>query len=301
MNKIRYLPRLLVFAAVAKHGSFTQAADELGITKSAVSQQIKLLEEEIRARLLNRNTRGVALTSLGEKLLRHCQLLQEQVDMVLADIEEEGIAPRGRFAITYPHSLASHVVLPAVAQLCCEFSGLQPELIVSDAVLDLVANNLDAAVYIGELPDSSYRALPIGMMTEVFCASPRYLSRHPAPKTVEELCQHQWIATEWQQARMLIFPAGKSNGIDITLNRFAQVNTLPSAVAMALANMGMALLPDVAARPLLQTGELLHIMPDVTGPNWPVHVLHAYQREKPIHITRFHQLVQRFFSGLQSR
>lgn len=297
MNNGRNLSRLMVFAMVAKNGSFTRAADEIGLTKSAVSQQIKSLETEIGARVLNRTTRGVALTALGEKLLMRCQLLQDQVNMVFADIVNAGVAPKGRFSVTFPHALAPTVIEPAIEQLCTEFPGLEPELLVSDNVMDLIANNLDVAIHAGELPSSSYRALPVGTMTEVFCASPLYLNRTSVPKTPEDLCEHRWIATGWQHRDVSISRAGRTERSTLALTRFAQVNTLPSAIGLALRHMGIVLVPDVAAKPLLQTGELVRLVDDITGPVWPVHTVHAYQGERPLHLTRFHQLVQRFFRG----
>lgn len=287
----------MVFATVAKKGSFTQAADEMGVTKSAVSQQVKSLEAEIGARVLHRTTRGVALTALGEKLLDRCLLLQDQVNTVFADIVNAGIAPQGRFSVTFPHALAPSVVEPAIEQLCVEFPRLEPALLVSDEVMDLVANNLDVAVHVGELPSSGYRALPVGAMTEVFCASPLYLSRTSIPKTPQDLCGHRWIATSWQHPQMSIWRSGGAGRSTITLTQFAQVNTLPGAVALALRHMGVVLLPDVTAKPLIQAGELVQLVAGITGPRWPVHTLHAYTSERPVHVSRFHQLVQRYFQG----
>jgi DNA-binding transcriptional LysR family regulator len=288
----------MVFAVVAKKGSFTQAAEDLGITKSAVSQQVSLLENEIGARVLNRTTRGVSLTALGEKLFLHCQLLQDQVEQIFTDIVNAGIDPKGRFAVTFPHSLESNVVLPAIEQLCIEYTGLKPELIVSDSTMDLIANKLDVAIHVGELPDSSYRALPVGTITELFCATPLYLNRIGIPQTLESLCEHRWISTSWQHRNMAVTHKDNNEKSMINLNRFVHVNTLPSALEMALRHMGIVLLPDVIARPLFRTGELVHIVDNVVGPLWPVYTLHAYQADKPVHITRFHQLISRFFSGL---
>jgi DNA-binding transcriptional LysR family regulator len=297
MNNLRHLPKLAVFASVARHGSFTQAAHELGASKSAVSQQLKALEHDLGARLLNRTTRGVSPTALGEKLLTRCELLQEQLDMLLVDIVNAGVAPQGRFAVTFPHALAETVVLPAIEQLCTEYPGLLPELVASDQTVDLVAQRLDVAIHAGELPDSSYRALPVGTMTEVFCASPLYIHRNGLPKTLQDLAKLRWIATSWQQPKTQVISRKTGTHSSLTLNRFAQVNTLPTAVDMALRHLGMVLLPDVVAKPLLQSGRLLQLLDHVSGPHWPVHTLHAYAAEKPQHISRFHQLVKRYFGA----
>ena len=296
MNNIKQLSRMMVFASVAQKGSFTQAAAALGITKSAVSQQIKLLENEMGIRVLNRTTRGVSLTALGEKLFVRCQLLQDQVDLAFADIDNAESNPSGRFAITFPHALESIVVMPAIEQLCCEYPGLEPELVVSDTSLDLVENNLDVAIHAGELADSSYRALPVGTITEIFCATPLYLNRIATPKTANDLTTLRWISTGYQQPKMSIFDLNTNEHSIVKMKQFARANTLPSVLEMALRHLGFVLLPDVTAKPLIKTGELVHILKNTTGPLWPVYTTHAYQADKPIHITRFHQLVCRYFN-----
>lgn len=298
MNNIKQLPRLMVFAVVAQKGSFTQAAESLGITKSAVSQQISLLEKELGVAVLNRTTRGVAPTALGEKLLQRCQTLQDQVDLVFSDISNAGVSPKGRLAVTFPHALESRVALPAIEQLCTEFPGLEPELIVSDSSLDLVTNNIDVAIHAGDLPDSTYRALPVGTMTEIFCATPLYLNRHGLATNTTQLEEHQWIASSWQKPAMPILDLETNEHRLINLNQFAKTNTLSGALEMALRHMGIVLLPDVVARPLIKNGELVHIVADITGPLWPVYTCHAYQKEKPIQITRLHQLVCQYFNAL---
>jgi len=291
MDSIKQLSRLMVFAEVVQQGSFTGAAKQLGITKSAVSQQIKALENDMDIRILNRTTRGVSTTALGQKLLSRCQILKDQVALVLKDIANAEENPKGRFVITLPHSLESNVVMPAIEQLCLEFSGLEPELIVSDSSLDLIEHHIDVAIHAGELPDSSYRALPIGTITEIFCASPLYLNKNFTPKKLTELRHLKWIATSWQKYKMPVYDITTQEKTLIELTQFSKVNTFPSALSMALRHLGMVLLPDNVARPLIKSGELVHLMPKFTGPIWPLHTVHAYHREKPIHLTRFHQLL----------
>lgn len=298
MNKLKQLSRLMVFASVAENGSFTGAAEALGVTKSAISQQVSQLESELGIRVLNRTTRGISLTAVGEKLLTRCQLLRDQVNQVFTDVVNAGMNPQGRFAVTLPHAFESNIVIPAIEQLCIEYPGLEPELVVSDKALDLVANKLDVAVYSGQLPDSSYRALPVGTMTEIFCATPLYLNRTAIPTTAEALCDHHWIATSWQHRKMSIWHLDSNESSTITLKPFARANTLACALKMALRHMGIVLLADVVAKSYIRSGELIHIVDRVTGPRWPVHTLHAYQGEKPVHVTRFHQLVRRFFTEL---
>ena len=146
MNNIKLLPSLLVFASVANQGSFTKAARQLGMSKSAVSQQVSRLEEVLGAQLLSRNTRGLSVTPLGSKLLLRCELLQDQVDLAFVELSNAERAPAGTFSVTFPHALEKDIAVPAVRQLGQEYPGLEPRLIVTDRRLDLVRDKLDVAI-----------------------------------------------------------------------------------------------------------------------------------------------------------
>lgn len=195
MNNIKQLSALLIFAEVANRQSFTGAAKYFGMSKSAISQQIKRLEQDIGQQLLSRHTRGMALTATGEKLLRRCELLRDQVGLAFEELNHSKEVPSGTFAVTIPHSCEKDIVIPAISQLCLEFPEIEPKILVTDEPKDLIQNKLDVAIYAGELKDSNYRALPIGKIGEYFCASPTYRQRNGQPANVDELQNHRLIAT----------------------------------------------------------------------------------------------------------
>lgn len=296
MNSVKTLPKLMIFAQVAKHASFTQAASVLGISKSAVSQHIAQLESSLGTHLVSRTTRGVTLTPLGEQLYLRCSRLQEQVNLLFTDIEQAQQNPQGRFRLTYPHALEATIILPALNQLCTEYPGLQPELIASDHNQDIIQQDIDLAVRASQLHDSSHRALMVGQITERFCASPTYLNQAGTPKTLTDLQHHRWIATAWQSSKLTLCQHTDSDPVEhtVTLSHFARTNAISSAVAMTLDHLGISLLPDCVAQPLLQSGKLAHILPQVSSYPWPVYTLHAYSKT-PIHIQRYQQLLQCFF------
>jgi len=159
----------------------------------------------------------------------------------------------------------------------------------------LVENQLDIAIHIGELPDSGYRALPIGSLKELFCATPSYLNQHGEIESIEELAQHRWISASWQKKNTTINYIKSGKKEKVMLNEFAKANTLPAAVGMSLRDLGIVLVPDVVANALFRSGQLVQIAKHLSGPEWPVYTVHVYQHEKPIHITRFHQLICRMF------
>ncbi len=286
-----------MFAEVAKQQSFTLAARQLGMSKSAVSQQVKRLEAHIGQQLLSRHTRGMSLTAAGENLLTRCELLQDQVNLAFAEIDSVKEAPSGTFAITIPHSLERQVVIPALNQLCIEFPNIEPRLLVSDELQDLIKNKLDVALSFGELKDSHYRALPVGSVGEIICASSVYAQMHKPAKTIEDLQEHRWVAAPWQKQSVSICKNNAiSEMIDVQVKFVATTNTLSAALEMVLNDMGMALMPEFVLHSELAAGRLVRVLPTYQGRRWPFYMVHRFQAEKPIHVTRFYELVKHFFA-----
>jgi DNA-binding transcriptional LysR family regulator len=300
MNNVKKLSSLLIFAEVANKQSFTLAGKQLGMSKSAISQHIKRLEQDTGQQLLSRNTRGMSLTAAGEKLLSRCELLRDQVDLAYDELAMSKEVPSGIFALTIPHSFEKNIIIPALKQLCLEFPLLKIDLQVTDRPLDLIENNLDVSIYGGELKDSNYRALPIGNTNEIFCASPSYLQNYNKLSKIKDLTSHQVIATSWQKRNLDIF---ENNDFyqkqSLQLDYFAQANTLPSVLEFILQGMGIALLPEFAVQSALGKNELVRVLPKYQGQQWPFYMVHRFHGDKPIHIIRFHHLVKHYFSKLK--
>ena len=302
MNNIKLLPNLLVFAEVAQSGSFTAAAARLKISKSAASQQVSRLEKQIGVQLLTRNTRGLALTSVGKNLLQRSELLKDQVELALQELVHADESPSGTFSVTLPHMMMRDIVAPALRQLCIEFPLIQPRLLVTDKPLDLIAENLDVAIYLGTPPDSNYRALPLPSVSEIFCATPTYVRQSGEPTTLADLANHSWISTAWQLPEIEIFSTAPSKApTRLRLKPFATCNGLYPALELTTADMGYVLLPETVARPLLENGKLLHILKHHHGPVWPAHFVHPFQGRRPPHVTRFYQLVEFFIGKAHSK
>jgi len=299
MNNVKKLSSLLIFAEVAKKQSFTLAAKKLLMSKSAISQHIKRLEQDTGQQLPSRHTRGMSLTAAGEKLLSRCDLLRDQVELAYNELTVIKEMPSGTFALTIPHSFEKSIIIPALKQLCLEFPLLNIDLQVTDKPLDLIENNLDISIYGGELKDSNYRALPIGSTNEIFCASPSYLQKHSNPDNIKALKDHQIIATSWQKQTLDIFEnSTPSDKQSVQVNYFARANTLPSVLEFILQDMGIALLPEFVVQSAFAKNRLIRALPQYQGRQWPFYMVHRFHGEKPVHITRFYQLVKHYFSRL---
>lgn len=297
MNTIKQISHLVAFSEVVHHGSFSKAAEALGLTKSALSQQVSQLEQELGFRLLNRTTRGISLTSMGQNLLAPSQSIRHQAQALLQQIQHEHEQPSGRFRITAPHSLHLNVVLPALEQFCLEFPKLTPELYISDHNIDLISEEIDIAIRAGEPEDSNLRGLPIGSLTEWICASPGYLAAHNEVNKADQLAALSWLGASWHKSSISLFKDGQKI-FKINPAIKARTNTLDGLTEMVVRHFGIALLPDIVARPLIKQGKLIRLLPALSGPGWPLYSFHAYQKNRPEFINRFHQLVKEHFYRL---
>jgi len=239
----------------------------------------------------------MSLTAAGEKLLSRCELLRDQVDLAFEELNRGKETPSGTFALTIPHSCEKEIVIPALSQLCIEFPQIEPEILVTDETKDLIHDNLDVAIYGGELKDSNYRALPIGTVSEIFCATPSYVHKYGEISEVDDLQKHHVIATSWQKNALEIY---NNNLLAekklVNLNYFAKTNTLPTALEMVLHDMGIALLPEFVIQSEIANGRLVRVLPEYQGWQWPFYMVHRFHGEKPIYVSRFYQLVKHFFA-----
>ena len=301
MNSVKLAPLLLIFVEVANKRSFTAAAKKLGMSKSAISQQIKRLEESTGQQLLIRNTRGVVLTAVGETLLARSELLSEQLSMTLTELNSKKVQPSGNFKVSVPPFFEKGIVIPALKQLCLEFPKLIPEVVVTEKWQDLIEYNLDAAIFGGDIKDCNYRALSIGKVSEIFCASSRFIKQHGDLKNIEQLSEYKFIATAWHRDELQLFDNKQANKRLIAVEHCAKVNTLTTALEAVLNDMGIALLPEFLVQPHLTDERLIRVLPEVRGRAWHFYFLHQYKGEKPIHVTRFYQLYSHYFAKACSK
>jgi len=301
MNSVKLAPLLLVFVEVANKRSFTAAAKKLGMSKSAISQQIKRLEASVEQQLLVRNTRGVLLTAVGETLLARSELLNEQLNRALTELDSAKVQPSGHFKVSIPPFFEKEIVIPAIKQLCLEFPLITPDIIITGRWMDLIENDLDVAIFGGNIKELDYRALSVGRVSEVLCASPAYIQQHGELQSVDQLSKHQFIASPWQYNPLHLFDNTYQKKKLIHINHRAKANTLPTLLEMLLNDMGVGLYPEFLALPYLTNGRLMRVLPKTRGRAWHFYFLHQYKGEKPVHVTRFYQLFCHYFNKANSK
>src|SRR6185295_19031054 len=172
------LQAMRAFARVAELGSFTRAADELGLSRAMVSTHVRRLEKRFGLRLLNRTTRTVALTPAGMEYLGHCRRVFTELRAAEEMLRRTQEQPEGRLRVDVPGSFGRHILLPALPEFLARFPGIDLDLRFNERVVDLVSEGVDLAVRAGTVTDPNLVALRISGSRWITCASPAYLASH---------------------------------------------------------------------------------------------------------------------------
>lgn len=255
------LNEIVVFAKVVETGSFTAAAQALGLPKSTVSRKIAQLEERLDARLLQRTTRKLNLTEIGRAYYERCQRIVSEIAAAEALVGDLQAAPRGLLRITAPVDLGGIYLGELVAEFLRDRPEIQIEALIVDRILDLVDERVDVAIRFGPLPDSSLVARRLGGITMIPCAAPSYLERRGPIDHPDQLADHDVVAfvpnTRLRQWRMT---GPKRAQIEVMPTfRFA-ANGLQPVRDAALAGAGVTMLPSFAVHDDLVAGRLVRVM-----------------------------------------
>ena len=250
-----------VFASVVEAGSFTAAAELLGMSKAAVSRQVGELEERLGIRLLHRTTRKLSLTTEGEIFHTRCRELLANLEEAEAEITARHGEASGLLKVNVPVSFG----LMHLAQLWPAFLARHPRLgldiTLSDRVADLVEEGYDLAVRIGQLPASSLISRKLASTRMVLCASPGYLARRGKPEAPGQLAGHDVISYSLYAAGENWTFAGPDGAITVKVSPRVRTNSGDTCRAAALQHQGIILQPSFIVGPDLAAGALVELMP----------------------------------------
>ncbi|RJG13337.1 LysR family transcriptional regulator [Pseudomonas cavernicola] len=276
------LKRMAVFATVVDNGSMVAAAEVLGMTASAVSQQIRRLEESTQISLLHRTTRKLTLTEAGATFYRSCaQVLElaQQAEQRLAELRD---APVGELRIAAPVGFAGARLCAALAPLLAAHRQLRLKLFFHDEQIDLIEQRIDIAIRVGNLESSSLVARHIADWNSVLCAAPAYLARQGPIDRPEQLIGLDWLslsANPQPQQLILRGPGGAEQRLRID-SRICS-NNIIAAREFALAGMGISLQPEPEIRAELASGRLLRVLPEWQAPQLGIYIVTPRRDAQP--------------------
>lgn len=255
---------LLIFAEVVEQHSFTGAAERLGMPKSSVSRRVSQLEERLGERVLLRTTRKLSLTEFGRGLMHHAQQIAAEVQAATALAEYRQVRPSGRLRVSMPGDFANILLVDLLAAFAAMHPDVTLDMDLSPRRVDLIDENFDIALRMGDLPDdATIAARRIGEFTEGLYASPEYIRSRGMPKTPEELMTHDtlcllsrsgelrpWRLRGPEREHTLMPPA-----------RF-RANSPELLIRLARAGSGITAVPDRYAVAFMRRGEMLRVLPD---------------------------------------
>jgi DNA-binding transcriptional LysR family regulator len=276
------LESLRIFLRVAKLGSFTHAADQLGMPKSRVSLRVRSVEAELGVRLLVRTTRSVRLTSDGEQLVaRGTQLLQD-ADELTATFQSHRML-RGRVRVDLPVNFARDVLIPRLPELLSTFPNIELLMGVTDRQVELVREGVDCVVRVGSLRDSQLTLRRLGVLPMVNLASAGYLRKHGVPRSVEDLEQHvlvHYSATLGSDVPAFEHLSGERY-VERPMRCSVSVNNADAYMAACIAGLGIIQTPRAGKMAKVDDGTLIELLPEHTARPMPVSIMHAHGRNVP--------------------
>ena len=285
MNRLHLMA---VFVAVAEEQSFAGGARRLGMSPPAVTRAIAALEDRLGVKLFTRTTRYVRVTDAGQRYLEDARRIINEVDEADEAVVGINAEPRGHLAVTAPILFGRMFVIPGIVDYLQRYPDMEVSAVFLDRIVNLLEEGLDVGIRIGELPDSSMKAIRVGTIRRVVCASPVYLAKNGTPDKPSDLANHLVVAAsavspvmEWKFAQ----------GIVARVKPRLTVTSNDSAIETVLQGMGVTRLLSYQIAPYLASGQLQTILSEFEPERLPIHVMHREGRYASAKIRTFVDLM----------
>ncbi len=285
------LTEMQIYVAVAECEGFAAAARRLGISPPVVTRAVADLEARLGVRLLNRTTRYVRATDAGQRYLddaRRVIAAADEADEAAIGVNSE---PRGHLTVTAPVLFGRIYVMPAIVDYLQRYPAAEVSALFVDRVVNLLEEGVDVALRIGELGDSSFKALRVGRVRRVLCASPDYLARQGVPENPDALTGHSIIVAtslganvEWR------FMQDKTPWV-VRIKPRLSVSSNDSAIEAAVRGLGIARLMSYQVAPEIDSGKLKILLSEYETAPVPIHIVHREGRYTSTKIRSFIDLM----------
>ena len=267
-----------VFAAVVESGSFTEAADRLGLSKAAVSKQVSRLEERLGARLLNRTTRRLGLTEVGSAFYESCVRIVAEAEEAERAVSHLHAVPRGTLRVDAPVNFGMKYLAPLLPAFMQANPELRVDLTFTDRFVDLVEEGYDVAIRIADLPDSSLIARKLAQAGAVVCAAPDYWRKHGIPAHPSELTRHNCFGYSYLATRSEWRFRGPDGPVSVKISGTLTANNGDVLRQAAVAGLGVVLLPVFIGCDDLRAGRLQPVLQDFEPAARGIYAVYPHSR-----------------------
>jgi DNA-binding transcriptional LysR family regulator len=273
--------------AAVEAGSLSAASRKLGMPLATVSRKVSELEAYLGTRLVNRTSRRLTLTDAGRSYVAACQRILEDIGEAERAAAGEYVAPRGSLIITAPIVFGRLHVLPVAIEFLKTYPDIGVRVALADRVVNLHEEDIDLAVRIGELPDSSLLATRVGSIRRVVCGSPAYFAQRGTPKSPDELSIHDCITFDGLTSPdVWKFAVGRS-AVSVAIRSRLIVNTAEAAIDAAVAAVGVTRVLSYQVASALRAGTLVLALRKFEPAPWPVSLVHPGQGLLPLKLRAF--------------
>ncbi|NIE64465.1 LysR family transcriptional regulator [Burkholderia sp. Ax-1719] len=260
------LPALASFVNIARHRSFTRAATEMEVSRAALSQQLKTLEQQLHVRLLHRTTRDMSLTEEGQRLFDTLAPALATIERAVSELDEAHGEPVGQIRVSTSRVASRLLLEPHMAAFLASHPGLRLELVMSDGFSNIVAEGLDAGIRLGESLDEHMVAVPVTPMLEMaIVGSPEYFARHGIPETPSDLMRHNCLSYRFTSSGTIdrwsfTTPGTEAQTIVYEPQGNAVFNDDDSMLRAAVQGVGLVQHIDLCVRHHLADGSLVRVL-----------------------------------------
>ena len=289
---------IFLFVRIVETGSFSKAAEDLGITQPTATKFVASLEKRLGALLLHRSTRGVTATEIGKLYYEKYKVISQEIEEAddLASLMQSKV--RGKLTISSSVAFGRRVLTPSILQFMSQHPELEVNLSMDDRYINLVEQGVDLAIRMRQLPDSSLGSRFLGTNPWVLVANPNYLKAHPAPQVPEDIKKHgALIYTTAQSDHRWSFTNSQNQTEIIEVKGPFISNNLSSILAAARAGMGLAALPCYVAHQSIKDGLLISVLEDWALPSQQIHAVFSSPKHVPIKVSKCIDWLQGQFQG----
>jgi DNA-binding transcriptional LysR family regulator len=275
---------LAAFVAVAQEGNFRRASVRLGMSASALSHVIRMLEERLGVRLFNRTTRSVALTDAGKALLDRVRPAFGEIAQAVEQVGDYRARPAGKVRLNMPRAAAEIIFVPQVAAFAKSYPDVTLELTADDRLLDIVAGGFDAGIRPGRMIEKDMIAVRLTPeLKTVVVGSPDYFSSRPQPRSPADLAEHACINYRWSDSGALYrWPLGRGGDVvNVAVEGPVTFNDSELVLSAAIAGAGLACSLEAMVAPHVQAGRLIRVLDEWAQPFPAFYLYHPSRHQTP--------------------
>lgn len=286
---------MLIFAQVVKAKSFSGAAARLNVSKSRISKSVTRLETALGVRLLQRSTRRLSLTEIGEAYFEHCDRILDELNQADDTLNRLHHEPQGTLRISASVAFSTLHVAPALPDFMAQYPDLCVDLTISDRFVDLVEEGYDLALRIAAQPGLNLVARKLAPIRRKICASPAYLTKRGIPAVPQDLARHNCLDYTYMSTGGFWRLSGPEGDIAVPVSGTLRINDDEALSQAVLGGLGLALLPTFIVGKELQAGKLVEVLPGYVPVEQFLYAVHLPNRHLPLKVRAFIEFLMHRF------